>query len=334
MKAVQIHQFGRNAVMKLNKKIRNPVSSIGRVLIEVYAAGVNPHDWKIREGQFQQKIALRFPITLGMDFSGVVIHVDDSVSGFKPGDEVYGQSSLLTGWSGSFAEFISADAKAIALKPCNLSHLQAAALPLAGVSAYRALIEHMKLSQDQKILIHGGAGGVGSIAIQLAKHLGAYVATTVGTADIAFAKKLGADEIIDYKKELFENILRDYDAVLDTVGGTVYKKSLTVLKPSGMVVSLIEKPIPALVEECKVNAIYQMTQVTDERLNELAKFIEQGVTNVPIAKVFSLERASDALTYQQKRHPRGKVVLKVQRFPRIKQWKNSIKKILKKKKED
>src|SRR6185295_3526220 len=130
MKAIQINQFGHNEVVQVNKKMLSPISSIGRVLIEVYAAGVNPFDWKIREGQFQQKIALRFPITLGIDFSGVVIHAEDAASGFKPGDEVYGQSSVLNGWNGSFAEFISADAKAIAFKPVNLSHIRAAAIPL------------------------------------------------------------------------------------------------------------------------------------------------------------------------------------------------------------
>src|SRR3972149_2414019 len=174
MKAAQINKYGGSEVVEINKTAPKPAASRGKLLVEVYAAGVNPIDWKIREGY----IPLKFPATLGGDFSGVVADVGEGVSGFKKGDEVYGYASILGGGSGSFAEFVSADAKVMALKPKNITHVEAGALPLTGVSAWQALVDHISLSRGKKILIHGGAGGIGTIAIQLARHLGAYVATT------------------------------------------------------------------------------------------------------------------------------------------------------------
>ena len=172
---------------------------------------------------------LQFPSTLGGDFSGIVKQIgedDDMSSDFKQGDEVYGYTSVLNGGSGAFAELALANKDSIAYKPKSLNHLEAAGLPLVGVCAWQALVENIELSKDQKILIHGGAGGIGYIAIQLAKHLGAYVATTVSTNDKQFVQQLGADQIIDYKKENFEDVIHDYDAVLDTVGGETYKNLL------------------------------------------------------------------------------------------------------------
>jgi len=166
----------------------------------IKAAGVNPADRKIREGGLQQLVSLQFPSTLGMDFSGVIKQIGEgiSTSDFKQGDEVYGQAGVINGGSGAFAEMALANSKSIAHKPKNLSHVEAAALPLVGVSAWWALVEDIELSKGQKILIHGGAGGIGSIAIQLAKQLGAYVATTVSTNDKQFVQELGADVVIDY----------------------------------------------------------------------------------------------------------------------------------------
>ena len=189
-------------------------------------------DWKIREGYFQQLIQPQFPSTLGMDFSGVVEQIGEVNSDaldFKQGDEVYGQASISSGGSGAFADLAMANKDSIAHKPKTLNHIEAAGLPLVGVSAWQALVENIGLSKDQKILIHGGAGGIGFIAIQLAKHLGAYVATTVSTNDKQFVQELGADQIIDYKKEKFEDILQDYDGVFDTVGGEMYKRFFRVL---------------------------------------------------------------------------------------------------------
>jgi len=201
MKSIQIKRYGSSDVMEVNNTVSLPSTSPGKILVDVKASGVNPVDWKIREGYFQQMIPLQFPSTLGMDFSGVIKQVGEDVpSGFKQGDEVYGQASVLKGGSGAFAELALVDEDAIAHKPKTLNHVEAAALPLVGVSAWQALVENIGLSKDQKILIHGGAGGIGSIAIQLAKHLGAYVATTVSTNDKQFVQELGADHV-DYKTE-------------------------------------------------------------------------------------------------------------------------------------
>lgn len=326
MKAAQINQYGQTDTVFFNPKALGPISSFGRVLVEVYAAGVNHIDWKIREGFLKEQLPLRFPVTLGLDFSGVILHVGEGVTGYKRGDEVYGQSSFYHGHGGSFAEYLSADVKTIALKPRNKSHIESAALPLPGVSVYRALVEHIKLSPGQKILIHGGAGSIGSIAIQLAKYLGAEVATTVRAQDSHFARKLKADVIIDYTTQDFETFLHDYDAVLDTVGGETYNKSLNVLKKGGMIVSLIERPSPKQMEALGVNAVYQFTQVTDHRLNELGKLIEQNVIRVPISKVFNLKKAAQALHFQKTKQSRGKVIIQVPSHPMMKNLKNNFKK--------
>src|ERR1700722_15017374 len=181
MKAAQINKYGHADVVEINKNAPQPSLSDGKLLIEVHAAGVNPVDWKIREGYMKERAPLKFPLTLGMDFSGVVTDIGKSVSGFKKGDEVYGQSSVFKDGPGSFADFILADEDRTALKPKKINHIEAAAVPLAAISAWQALVDYMGLSKGQKILIHGGTGGIGQFAIQLAKHLGAQVATTVST---------------------------------------------------------------------------------------------------------------------------------------------------------
>src|SRR5918911_298152 len=188
MKSVQIKSYGGSDVIEINQMTPTPNLTTGKVLINVKVAGINPIDWKIREGYMQQMIPLQFPSTLGMDFSGVIKQVGEGVpsSNFKQDDEVYGQAGVTNGGSGAFAELALANVKHIAYKPKRLNHLEAAALPLVGVSSWQALVENIGLSKDQKILIHGGAGGIGSIAIQLAKRLGTYVATTASTNDKQF----------------------------------------------------------------------------------------------------------------------------------------------------
>jgi NADPH:quinone reductase-like Zn-dependent oxidoreductase len=256
---------------------------------------------------------LQFPSTLGMDFSGVVKQIGENVpSEFKQGDEVYGQASVLRGGSGAFAELTLVDGDTIAHKPKTLNHLEAAALPLVGVSAWQALVENIGLSKDKKILIHGGAGGIGSTAIQLAKHLGAYVATTVSSNDKQFVQELGTDQVIDYKTENFEDIIHDYDAVFDTVGGDTYKRSFKVLKKgSGIIVSMLEQPNSELISQYGVKALFQFTQVNRQRLTKLAEWVDQNNIKVNIDKTFSLDEAAKALDYQKDVHPMGKVVLTV-----------------------
>jgi alcohol dehydrogenase len=318
MKSAQIKRYGGSDVIEINRMTSTPNLAAGDVLVEIKAAGINPIDWKIREGYMQQMIPIQFPSTLGMDFSGVIKQVGEgeTSSEFKQGDEVYGQAGVTNGGSGAFAEFALAKVEHIAYKPKRLNHLEAAALPLVGVSAWQALVENIGLSKDQKILIHGGAGGIGSIAIQLAKKLGAYVATMVSTNDKQFVEKLGADEIIDYKTQAFEDLIHDYDAAYDTVGGETYTKSFRVLKKgSGIIVSMLEQPNSELMQQFGVKAIFQFTQVNKERLTKLAELVDQKNNNVDIHidKTFSLDDARKALDYQKDVHPRGKIVLAIEK---------------------
>jgi alcohol dehydrogenase len=313
MKSAQMKGYGSSEVIEINRNTPTPNDpSDGKVLVKVKAAGVNPADWKIREGYMQQMIPLKFPSPLGMDFSGIVEKIGAGVSGFNVRDEVYGQASVMSGGSGAFAEMALANADSVAHKPKSLSHQEAAGLPLVGVSAWQALVETIGLTKGQKILIHGGAGGIGSIAIQLGKHLGSYVATTVSTNDKQFAKELGADEIIDYKTQTFEDLLpHDFDAVFDTVGSETYARSFKVLKKGGMIVSMLEQPNQQLMEQFGVKAVFQFTQVNRDRLTKLAQWVDRNDICVNVDKTFPLEEAGKALDYQKDVHPRGKVVLAI-----------------------
>jgi alcohol dehydrogenase len=204
------------------------------------------------------------------------------------------------------------DEDVIAHKPKTLNHIEAAALPLVGVSAWQVLVENIGLSKDKRILIQAGAGGIGTIAIQLAKHVGAYVATTVSTNDKQFVQQLGTDEAIDYKKENFEDMIHEYDAVFDTVGGDTYKKSFKVLKKdTGVIVSMLEQPNSELMSQYGVKAVFLFSQVNRQRLTKLAEWVDQNNIRVNVDKTFSLDEAGKALDYQKDVHPRGKVVLTV-----------------------
>jgi alcohol dehydrogenase len=311
LKSAQINKYGSSDVIEIKESTLEPSVSPGKVLVAIKAAGVNPVDWKISEGGFQQMFPLQFPSTLGLDFAGVIKQVGEgvSLSDFKQGDEVYGQAGVISGGSGAFAEMAVANMKSIANKPKRLSYPEAAGLPLVGVAAWRVLTEDIGLSKDQKILIHGGAGGIGSIAIQLAKSLGAYVATTASTSDKPFVQELGADTVIDYKAQIFEDVVQDYDAVFDTVGGDTYRKSFKVLKKGGIIVSMLEQPDSELMNQYGVRAIFQFTQPDREHLTKVAQWVDQHNVRVNVEKEFSLDQAGDALDYQKNVHPRGKVVL-------------------------
>lgn len=326
MKAIQINQYGHNDVIHLTKDTNKPKVTPGNVLVQVHAAGVNPVDWQIREGLLQKLVKVPFPATLGVDFSGVVVDVGEGVKDFKKGDEVFGASNFYRDGQGTFAEFAVVDAKKIALKPKKLTHTEAAALPLAGVSALQSLVEIMKLSKGKKVFINGGSGGIGTLAIQLAKGLGCYVATTAREKNKKFLQELGADEVIDFERQKFEEILHDYDAVLDLVGGESYIKSFKVIKNGGTIVSLLEAPRQELSEKYaamlahlrtetgenpKVTATFMLTGVNKERLTMLATLADRGAFEVILDKSFSLEAVKDALEYVRTQHPRGKVVLEV-----------------------
>jgi NADPH:quinone reductase-like Zn-dependent oxidoreductase len=310
MRAAQIIGYGGAEVMQTVADVPKPAIAAGQVLVAVRAAGVNPFDVKVRAGLVQAMKALEFPATLGGDFAGVVAEVGADVTGVKVGDEVYGQAGPLSG-VGSFAEFTPVVANQVGPKPKTVDFVTAAALPLAGVSAYQALVDHLDLQTGQKILIHGGAGGIGSLAVQLAKHLGAWVTATAAAQDAGFVKELGADEVIDYTSQDF-TAAKDYDAVFDTVGGDTNQKSYQVVKRGGMLVSMAAQADEALVKRYDIRYVSQFTKVTPERLAALAKLVDQGVLKVQIDKLFPLEEATGALSYLETGHPRGKVVLRVQ----------------------
>jgi alcohol dehydrogenase len=311
MKSAQINTYGSSEVIEINQNTPEPTISPGKVLVTIKAAGVNPVDWKIREGGMQQLIPLQFPSTLGIDFSGDIKQVGEGISpsDLKQGDEVYGQAGVISGGSGAFAEMALANMGSIANKPKKLDYSEAAGLPSVGVSAWQALKENIELSKGQKILIHGGAGGIGSMAIQLAKYLGAYVATTVSANDKPFVQELGADVVIDYRTQTFEDLLQNYDAVFDTVGGDTYRRSFKVLKKGGVIVSMLEQPNSELMNQYGVKAIFQFTQADRERLTKVAQWVDENNIRLNIEKKFSLDETADALDYQRDVHPRGKVVL-------------------------
>lgn len=311
MKAVQINGYGGVDVLEFVKDAPKPVPDKDQVLVEVYASSLNPFNYKIREGYLKDSMPLKFPAILGSDFAGVISELGGGVSGFKIGDRVYGSALTFSGGSGSFAEFATARISSMEHMPQTTDFIHAAALPIVGSSAVQAIEEHINLQKGQKILIHGGAGGIGHIAIQISKSIGAYVATTVSTDDMNFAKEIGADEVIDYKTQKFEEILKDLDAVFDTVGGETTSKSFKVLKRGGVLVSMVGKPDQDLAEKYRVSAIGQGTQTNAEHLKKLAQLVDNGIVKVSVDKIYPLEQVKDAFTYQEKIHPRGKVVLKI-----------------------
>jgi NADPH:quinone reductase-like Zn-dependent oxidoreductase len=310
MRAAQISEYGGKDVLRTVANAPKPIANAGEVLVEVHAASANPFDWKIRQGYTRSLAELSFPATLGGDFAGVVVETGDGVNTVHVGEEVYGQTNPLGG-QGSFAEFTPVKVGSVAPKPRGIDFIHAAAAALTGVSAYQALVELMNLQRSQKVLIHGGAGGIGTLAIQLAKYLGAYVATTVATDDTVYAKDLGADEVIDYKTTRFEDIVKGYDGVFDTVGGDTYSRSFEVLKDGGVLVSMVEQPNEELARHHHVKALHQFTQCTTERLTKVAELIDNGTLHVHVDRTFPLEQASEALGYLQEGHPKGKIAIVV-----------------------
>ncbi|CAN5129745.1 NADP-dependent oxidoreductase [soil metagenome] len=311
MKAAQYSSYGGPEVITINPDAPTPTLKECQVLVEVYAASLNPFDMKLRMGYMKENIPLNFPVTIGGDFAGVVTEVAEGITEFAKGDEVYGQAMIIAGNSGSMAEFTAVNTKSTAKKPTSVNYEEAASLVLVGVSALQALEDHIHLASGQKILIHGGAGGIGSIAIQLAKHLGAYVATTVSEKDMDFVESLGADEVIDYKNEKFEEKISDFDAVYDTVGGETLERSFSVLKKGGTLVTMAGQPDETKAKELEITAIGQSTGTNTERLTRLARLIDDSVIKPQIDKTFPLEQTSSAYTYLETSHPKGKVVVSI-----------------------
>ncbi len=307
VKAARYSKHGGPEVIEIVDSKR-PTPSSNQILVENCAASVNPFDFKVRNGMVPG-LPSEFPITIGGDFSGKIIEIGSSVSGYRIGDEVYGQASIFGGASGSFAEYLVVNPRSIALKPENLDFKEAASLPLVGASAVQALHDHIELKSGQKILIQGGAGGIGSIAVQIAKNIGAFVATTVSTQNVGVAKSLGADKVIDYKTEDFSEILSDYDAVFDTSGLPVEDKALKILKTGGILVSMTSKASEKENNEYGVKVIPQNTQATTRRLEILKDYVEKGVVKPQIEKIFTLDEAREAYEYQETQKLHGKVVV-------------------------
>lgn len=313
MKAALIHQYVPLNEIEVTSNAPKPTVKAGQVLVEVHAAGVNPIDWKVCEGVARHRPYLSLPLILGVDFSGVVLDVGNGVPCYHPGDEVYGKSMIFNHGTGSFAEFMNVEPGSIATKPKKLIHIEAAALPLAAVSAWQALVDIIQLQKGQKILIHGGAGGIGSFAIQIAKDMGAYVATTVSASRMDYVCSLGADEAIDYRNQSFETMLHDYDAVFDNAGGETALKSYAVLRQGGILVSMTENPREDLMAQYGVKAVHEYTDVNTVHLSEITKLVEQNKLKIHIDKVFSLDEAPQAIMYLKTGHPMGKVVIKMRK---------------------
>jgi NADPH:quinone reductase-like Zn-dependent oxidoreductase len=312
-----------------------PLPAVGDrdVLVQVFAAGVNPLDLKIRNGDFKLILPYRFPLILGNEFAGKVVKVGTGVQGFKAGDEVYARPDKDR--IGTFAEYIAVSEANLAMKPANLTMVEAASIPLVGLTAWQALFEKAKLQKGQRVLIHAGSGGVGTFAIQLAKHLGAVVATTTSAANFELVKALGADIVIDYKKDDFEKILKGYDVVLHSLDAKTLDKSLVVLRPGGKLVSISGPPDPALADELKLGwllkQVLRMLSASVRRkakrkhvaysflfmracgaqLQHISSLVEAGAIRPVIDRTFSLDITREALAYVDTGRSKGKVVIEV-----------------------
>lgn len=303
------------------------------VLVEVHAASVNPLDSKLRAGEFKLILPYRLPLILGNDMAGVVVRVGSGVRRFKPGDQVYARADSRR--IGTFADYIAIAESDVADKPKTLTMEEAASIPLVGLTAWQALIERARLKPGQRVLIHAGSGGVGSFAIQLAKHVGAVVATTTSTANVDWVKALGADVVIDYRKNDFATVLRDYDVVLNSLGGDVLEKSLRVLKPGGSLISISGPPDAEFANEIRsswilkqlmrglsyrirkaarrhrVSYSFLFMKADGKQLSEIARLIDSGAIRPVVDRTFPFESISEAMAYVESGHAKGKVVVKM-----------------------
>lgn len=308
MKAVQFSEYGDASVLKV-VDVDTPSASAGQVLVDVTAVSLNPFDSKLRDGFMKDGIPLNLPITIGGDIAGAVSEIGDGVEGFATGDKIYGQANAVAGNSGAFADFAATKADQIAKAPSNLTLEEAASLPLIGVSALQAIHDHLDVQSGQKVFIHGGGGGIGSIAIQIAKHVGAYVATTATGEDIEYARSLGADEVVDYASEDYAEVLSSYDAAFDTVGDD-FNKMIGILRSGGKAVSMVASADETRASELGVTAQTQGTRVTTDKLDALRELVESGVVTVRIAETFPLEQIVEAFQARES-GAKGKIVVTI-----------------------
>lgn len=332
MKAFSVERYGKHHKLKA-VDIPDPELREDEVLIEVHAAGVNLLDSKIRSGEFKLILPYRTPFVLGHDVAGVVTRVGRRVTWFKAGDEVYSRPDDFR--IGTFAEYVAVKQDSVALKPKNLTMEEAASVPLVGLTAWQALVEVARLQKGQKVFIQAGSGGVGTFAIQLAKYLGATVATTTGSANVGWVKELGADTVIDYRKDDFEKIIHDYDLVLNSQDGKTLAKSVNVLKPGGRVISISGPPDLAFAESVrgpwflklatrilsygirkqakarKVLYSFLFMRAEGGQLAQITPLIESGAIHPVVDRVFPFSATNEALAYVESGRAKGKVVIKV-----------------------
>lgn len=333
MKAFTFKRYGKYPEFGFDD-VDFPLLQPDEILIKVYAAGLNPIDNIIPTGIFKPVLHFKLPATLGSDLSGVVIAVGSRVSRFTPGDEIF--ASIFDMGTGSLAEFVTVPQSAAAMKPANLDFVQAASLPMVSLTSWQALKERARIQMGQKVFIPAGSGGIGTFAIQLAKHFGATVGTTTSTGNVEWVSRLGADEVVDYKKQEFENVLSGYDIVLGTIRGDAIEKSTQILKPGGQIVSLIgpldaafarvrglnfllrfvfglmSRKIMRLSKKRGITYSFLFVRPDGAQLSEIGKLIETEHIKPVIDKVFSFAQAKEALAYLAEGHAKGKVVVKMQ----------------------
>jgi len=305
MKAVYIEQPGGPEVLQYGDQ-PDPVAGPGQIVVDAHAASVNGVDWRVRAGLYGNG---PYPLIIGRDFSGVVSALGEGVSDLRVGDEVFGV--LEAGREGAYAEKIAIGAAIVAKKPATLSHADAAALALTGLTALVSVEDTLKLKSGETILIQGGAGGVASFAIQLAKHLGARVITTASAANVSYLRGLGADDVIDYNTTDFTSVVRDCDAVFDTVGGDVATRSFAVLKSGGRAAFIASGPTAPTPARADVVSLRPAVGRTRAHLDRVAALYTSGAVRPPEVKVYDLAQAADALAVSEARHFRGKLVLRV-----------------------
>jgi len=332
MKAFLLTRYGKKERLQLSETPK-PAPQADEVLIEVHAAGVNQLELKLRDGEFKLILPYKLPTGLGHDVAGIVMAVGARVSQFKVGDEVYARPADFR--IGTFAEFIAVPEADIARKPRNLTTTEAGSLPLVALTAWQALVEVAELRKGQKVFIQAGSGGVGTFAIQLAKHLGAYVATTTSAANTALVKSLGADLVIDYKTQDFETVLSGYDVVLNSQDPKNLAKSLRILKPGGIAVSITGPPTGEFAREfglpwyvrfattlisfgtrrqakkLGVRYTFLFMKANGQQLSEITKLVEAGIIKPVVDKIFPFAQTNEALAYVESGRAKGKVVIEV-----------------------
>ncbi|MAF47569.1 MAG: NADP-dependent oxidoreductase [Rhodospirillales bacterium] len=308
MKAVQIDAFGGPEVLQV-RDIADPAPGPGEALIDIHAATVNPADWKSRGGSYADPAEGYFPHILGRDFSGVVRELGDGAEGLSPGDEVYGVA--VQGVDGAYAEAIAIDAGLVGLKPASISHDEAAALALTTLTAMIALEDTARLTSGQKLLVQGGAGGVGSLGIQIGHHLGAHVITTASPGNHDYVSNLGADEVIDYNSTDFTEAVSDCDVVFDTVGGEVHARSFAVLKAGGRMVWIAGQPEGFTAPRDDVEVMRPNVKRARAYMDRISEFITAGAVKAPEMQFMSLDQVREAHELSATGHVRGKIVFQV-----------------------